>query len=106
MNFRAVTARGRLTVLPSGGGGPTGVCFFLSADFVIPNPAPSAPASPASGRTVQSSRKQGETPFAPGSGPRFSSERPLWSDALVNCFPGRESVGASSLLRLIRRIDD
>jgi hypothetical protein len=27
----------------------------------MPNPAPSAPASPASGRTVQSSRKQGET---------------------------------------------
>src|ERR1700742_4953954 len=43
------------------GGNPTRVRFVLSADFVIPNPAPSAPAS-ASGRTVQSSRKQGETP--------------------------------------------
>src|SRR6476660_2875985 len=33
--------------------------IFLPADFVIPNPAPSAPASPVSGRTVQSSRKRG-----------------------------------------------
>src|SRR6266404_2466683 len=33
--------------------------IVLSADFVIPNPAPSAPASPVSGRTVQSSRKRG-----------------------------------------------
>src|SRR5258708_13870338 len=33
--------------------------IFLSADFVIPNPAPSAPASLVSWRTVQSSRKRG-----------------------------------------------
>src|SRR5258708_40368875 len=33
--------------------------IVLSTDFVIPNPAPSAPASPLSGRTVQLSRKRG-----------------------------------------------
>jgi hypothetical protein len=33
--------------------------LFLSAAFVIPNLAPSAPASPLSGRTVQSRRKRG-----------------------------------------------
>jgi hypothetical protein len=85
-----------------GGRSPTGGLLFLSADFVIPNPVPSAPASPASGRTVQSSRKQGEAPLPlevalvfPVND-RFGHSRPNWAVRVMSGLPRSRPLGRTS----------